>query len=73
MSQWGDVVGCLTFQQHASVIQAQICSDNFTCCLAEIEVADLTFYLTQSQYTDNLSQRWAYNARRQSSHLKANF
>ena len=24
----------------------------FTCCHTEMEVADLTFYLTQSQYTD---------------------
>ena len=52
---WGGVcllVGCLTSQQHASVSQARICSDNFTCCHTEIEVADPTFYLTQSQYTD---------------------
>ena len=26
--------------------------DNFTCCHTEIEVADQTFHLTQSQYTD---------------------
>ena len=45
-------VGCLTSQQHASVSQGRICSDNFTCCHTEIEVADPTFYLTQSQYTD---------------------
>ena len=45
-------VGCLTFQQHASVSQGQICSDNFTCCHTEIEVADPTFHHTQSQYTD---------------------
>ena len=45
-------VGCLTSQQHASVSQEQICTDNFTCCHIEIEVADPTFYLTQSQYTD---------------------
>ena len=32
--------------------QGPICSDNFTCCHTEIEVADPTFYLTQSQYTD---------------------
>ena len=49
---WGLLVGCLTFQQHASVCQGGICSDNFTCCHTEIEVADQTFYLTQSQYTD---------------------
>ena len=44
-------VGCITSQQQASVSQ-EICSDNFTCCCTEIEVADQTFYLTQSQYTD---------------------
>ena len=46
------LVGCLTSQQHASVSQGRICADNFTCCHTEIEVADQTFYLTQSQYTD---------------------
>ena len=46
------LVGCLTSQQHASVSQGRICSDNFTCCHTEIQVADQTFYLTQSQYTD---------------------
>ena len=44
--------GCLTSQQHASVSQGRICSDNFMSCHTEIEVADQTFYLTQSQYTD---------------------
>ena len=39
-------------QQHASVSQGRICSDKFTCCLTEIEVADETFYFTKSQYTD---------------------
>ena len=29
-----------------------ICSDHFTWCHTEIEVADQTFYLTHSQYTD---------------------
>ena len=48
----GWLVGCLTSQQQASVSQGRICSDNFTCCHTEIEVADPTFYLTQSQYTD---------------------
>ena len=46
------LVGCLTSQQQASVSQGRICSDNFTCCHTEIEVADPTFYLTQSLYTD---------------------
>ena len=45
-------VGCLTSQQHASVSQGRICSDNFTCCNTEMEAVDQTFHLTQSQYTD---------------------
>ena len=44
-------VDCLTSQQHASVSQRRI-SDNFACCHTEIEVADPTFHLTQSQYID---------------------
>ena len=46
------LVGCLTSQQHASVSQGRICTDNFTCCHTETEAADQTFHLTQSQYTD---------------------
>ena len=46
------LVACLTSQQQASASQGRICSDNFTCCHTEIDVADQTFYLTQSQYTD---------------------
>ena len=41
------LAGRLTSQQ-----KGRICSDNLTCCHTEIEVADQTFYLTQSQYTD---------------------
>ena len=48
----GPGVAPLTSQQHASVSQGRICSDNFSCCRTEIEVSDPTFYLTQSQYTD---------------------
>ena len=48
----GWLVGCLTSQQHADVSQGRICSHNFTCCHTEIEIADQTFHLTQSQYTD---------------------
>ena len=48
----GWFLACLTSQQHANVSQGRICSDNFTCCHTEIEVADQTFHLTQSQYTD---------------------
>ena len=45
-------VGYLASQQHASVSQGRIYSDGCTCCHTEIEAADQTFYLTQSQYTD---------------------
>ena len=45
-------VGCLMSQQYTSASQGRICSDNFTCCHTEIEVADQTFRLIQSQYTD---------------------
>ena len=43
--------GCFTSKQHASVSQGRICCDSCTCCYTEIEVADQTFYLTQSRYT----------------------
>ena len=46
------LVGCLASQQHACVSQGRICSDNCTCCHTEREVADQTFHLTKSQYTD---------------------
>ena len=36
-----------------NVSQGRICSDNFTCCHTEIEVAYQTFCLTQWQYTDH--------------------
>ena len=32
--------------------QGLICSDNCMCCNTETEIADQTFYLTKSQYTD---------------------
>ena len=46
------LAGCLTSQQHASVSQGRICSESCICCHTEKEVADQTFHLTQSQYTD---------------------
>ena len=45
-------LGAYRPSKHASVSQGRICSDKFTCCHTEIEVADPTFYLTQSQYID---------------------
>ena len=53
MSQNVCFVGCSTSQQHENVSQGRICSDNFTCCHTEIEVADQPVHLTQSQYIDN--------------------
>ena len=46
------LVACLTFQQHPSVSEGRIFSDNYTCCHIKIEVADQTFYLSQSPHTD---------------------
>ena len=43
--QDGWLVGLLMSQEHVSVSQGLICSDNFTCCHTEIEVADQTFHL----------------------------
>ena len=48
----GWLLACLTPQQHATVSQGRICSDNSMHCHIKIEVADQTFHLTQSQYTD---------------------
>ena len=70
-------VGCLSSQQHASVSQGRICTDNFTCCHTEIEAADQTFHLTQSQYTDtgptSPSADPITPGARQGSHWSANF
>ena len=72
-----DVVGCLTPQQHDRVSQGRICSDKFTCCHTEIEVADQTFYLTQSQYADTRPSSAIADPIRpgvwQSSHWSVNF
>ena len=57
------VVGCLASPQHASISQGRICSHNCTHCHTEIEDANQTFYLTQSQYTDTGPIR-PYDARR---------
>ena len=69
-------VGCLTSQQHASVSQGRICSDSLTCCHTEI-VANQTFHLTQSQYTDagptSPSTDPIPPGAWQGSHLSANF
>ena len=52
MTHQGWLVVCLMSQKHVSVPQGRISTDNFTCCHTEIQVADQTFYLTQSQYSD---------------------
>ena len=68
-------VGCLMSQQHASVSQRRIRSDNRRCCLAEIEAADQTCYLTQSEYCNWADQSTAKPASPgawQGSHWSAN-
>ena len=71
------LVACLMSQQHASVSRGRICSDNFTCCHTETEVADQTFNLTQSQYTDTGPTSPIADTRTpdtwQGSHWSANF
>ena len=54
---------CLTSHRQASISQRRICLDSCTCCDTEIEVSDLNFYLTQSQFTDTGPAR-PCNARR---------
>ena len=67
----------LTSQQHASVFQGWICLDKSTCCQTEMEVADQTFQLTQSQYTDTRPTSPSTDAIMpdawQGSHWSANF
>ena len=46
------LVGRLTSQRHACVSQGWISSENGTCWHTVMKVADQTFYLTQSRYTD---------------------
>ena len=71
------LLACLTSQQHTSAPQGRICSDNFTCCHTETEVADQTFFLTQSQYTDtgptSPSADPIMPGAQQGSHWSANF
>ena len=61
----------------SSVSQRQMCSDDFICCHAEIEVADQAFYLTQSQYADTRPTSLSADLRTpcpwQGSNLSTNF
>ena len=69
-------VCCLSSQQHASVSQGWIYSDNCTCCHTEIEGADQTFYLIQSLYTDTGSTSPSADPKMQGAwqgHWSANF
>ena len=47
-----NVVGCLTSKRDAGISQGGICLDKSTCYHTKTEVADQTFYLIQSLYTD---------------------
>ena len=59
--------GWLTSQQHASVSQGRICSDKFTCCHTETEVADQTFVSPSPSSDPITSGAW------QGSHWSASF
>ena len=49
----GTVLGAATLREKLpSVSQGRTCWDSFRCCHTEREVADQTFCLTQSLYTD---------------------
>ena len=50
-------VACLTSQQQASVSQGRSCSDKFTCCHTEIEVAEPTFYFSFILLAGTLNRR----------------
>ena len=66
------LVGCFTSQQHACVSQGRICSDKCTCCHTQTEVADQTFYLTQSHRADQSSADPTTPGAWQGSHWSAN-
>ena len=76
-TRYNHVFWALTSQQHTSVSQGRIFSDNCTCCHTEVEAADQTFYLTQSQYTDTWSTSPSSDTKTpgvwQGSHWSANF
>ena len=58
-------VGCLTSQQHVSVSQGQICSDNFTCCHTDRSCRSNfpSHPVTEYWHWANQSQHWPYNTR----------
>ena len=66
-------VGCLTSQQLASASQGRICSHNCTCYHTETGVADQSFCLTQSQYTDTMPTTPITPGAWQGSHWCTNF
>ena len=51
----------LNVPAHSSVSQGRICSDNFTYCHTEIEVASPSHPVTVYWHRANQSQRWPYN------------
>ena len=67
---------CLVEHRSFSTLEGGM-SDEFTCCHTEIQVADQTFYLSQSQYTDigptNPSTDPVTAGTWQGSHWSANF
>ena len=78
--QWSVIcllVGCLTPQQHASISQGRICSDNCMCCHTETATADRNIHFTQSHYTDTGPTSPSVDpimpGAKQGSHWSANF
>ena len=54
-------VGCLTSQQHTSVSQGRICTDNFTCCHTEIEAADQTMKIGETARDKKRDEHLSFN------------
>ena len=72
----GWLLGSLTSQQHASVSQGRICSDNFIVlphwdrsCRSNFPSHPVTVYWHRADQ----SQHWPYNSSRQGNHWSANF
>ena len=51
----GEVVGCLTSQQHDSVSQGRICTDDFSCCHTELFTSPSHSILTPGRPVPSLT------------------
>ena len=75
LSAKGLLVGCLTSQQHASLSQGRIFSDNFTCCHTDKSCRPNfpSHPVIVYWHWANQSQHWPYNARCLAGYWSANF